>query len=887
MIQDKFDFENLCIDSIFCSKELCQLNHFRVFVGVCIDYLRIEQKFINDGGDPDDLLEKKCHNIDCKLWHFNNEKLQDQLQKQPVNGVFPFNLCPKGCNQQDCKLLHREWAQNICVNFIFNKCRNQEKCEFQHKNWASLKEEAYGCCQIKATTPELLYYCILYIKGWCPRKQCLKNHIEWEKINRKKGQQNALKSCIILKQEQRKNIKQIPDFEDLELQCLCQSSEFSNYKKWFSQQNIIDVVFIMDLTGSMKPWKDIMEKTIAKIIDKFLKSINGYQIRVAFVGYRDFCDKEKFYLYNFTKKVQQIQDFIFQLETKGGGDEAEDVVTGFEQALKLNFSHHPESLLCTFLLADAPCHGRDYHNIKSDDLINKMPKNYFEKVLEKYKQIKQNNFLCCIKINNKTDIMFQKMKTVFPLIIITTEKKPEDLSDLVSFTLSHSVTESRRLKDLTNKQFLYFKAKYEKFKLDTITDIIEPNKEYWELYNQFVETCVIIGETGLKVTQDKNELNKDNNNSSIYIFKAFDAINNIEIILKLPKVLVDNDGNNNQQQIQNAEEQAKVWFYTSAYACQMAYQFNCQLKQENILDEMLPIFYPHPILYQLNSPFYGVFQIYGETFINFQYNFEQYTSNINQCKPDNYFFSAFSHFSFEQSEKLFVITDLQGCNNLLSNPSIQTSQQWSSILDQNSNNQKELGILNFIQHQHKNCSYLCQKLNLNKLQLNNNLDLNKCSNVQLQHKCGICNLCGEFVYENFDKTLLEQEDQIYEKKKFIFQCDYCLTNRAAPIQLACMCCKKIHIIDYPSKRFKQMQFLNLCLECKQECYGSRKPECHYCKEKCQKLIKTLQINDQTIYVCENAYRYLQAFSCKKCNKPYNMESIISVDDYTQKMFICC
>ena len=48
--------------------------------------------------------------------------------------------------------------------------------------------------------------------------------------------------------------------------------------------------------------------------------------------------------------------------------------------------------------------------------------------------------------------------------------------------------------------------------------------------------------TGLKITNDKIELNEDNNNSSTYIFKAFDAINNREVILKLPKKLVNNNG---------------------------------------------------------------------------------------------------------------------------------------------------------------------------------------------------------------------------------------------------------------------------------------------------------------------------------------------------------
>ncbi|CAK57761.1 unnamed protein product (macronuclear) [Paramecium tetraurelia] len=223
---------------------------------------------------------------------------------------------------------------------------------------------------------------------------------------------------------------------------------------------MIDVVIVMDLTGSMRPWKETMQQTIAKIIDQFLNSVNGYQVRVAFIGYRDIWDnEEKLVYWSFTKKIDEIQDYISKLEAKGGDDEAEDIVSAFELALKLDFSHNPDSILCTFLIADAPCHGGDYHNIESDNLIDKMPKNYFEDVLEKYKQIKKNNFLCCVKINNRTDIMFQKMKAVMPLMIITSEKKPEDLIEVVGFTLRMSVTESKKLKSQINNKNLIFQSR--------------------------------------------------------------------------------------------------------------------------------------------------------------------------------------------------------------------------------------------------------------------------------------------------------------------------------------------------------------------------------------------------------------------------------------------
>ncbi|CAD8085130.1 unnamed protein product [Paramecium primaurelia] len=890
--QKEYIFKDICLSSIFCKDNSCQLDHSRIFVGVCIDYLRDEQQYYNDGGD--DFSQSKCKNKNCNLWHFNSEKFNDQVSKKPINGIYPHNLCPKSCKSEDCKYLHREWAQKVCFDYILKVCR-KAKCDFNHVRWEAdfFKEEAKSCSIIKDTTPEdqcekekcncgkhpvwLKDYCVRYLKGICPNKKCLKNHTDWEKINNRINQTNAVKSCIVIAKERKKLTQDIPSFNEIVL--LCQESEFNHYKKWFQEQNIIDVVFIMDLTGSMKPWKEIMQKTIAKIIDSFLNSINGYQVRVAFVGYRDICDgDDKLVYFSFTKKINEIQNFIQKIEVKGGGDEAEDVVSAFEQALKLNFSHHQDSLLCTFLLADAPCHGRDYHNIQSDDLIDKMPKNYFENVLEKYKQIKKNNFLCCVKINNRTDIMFEKMKAIIPLLTITTEKKPEELVDVVGFTLRMSVTESKKLKSQINDKFQYFKADFEKLKLDTIVTEYE-DENYWKAYHEMIDSLKRKGQTGLKISIDINELNKEKDNSSTYIFKAFDAINNREVILKIPKKIVDNKGPISNEDIKEAEEIAQVRFYSSCYACQMAYFFNQRLKDYKLLNEMQPLFYAHPILYKLDTPFYGMKTIYGETFIQIKYKFEKYTTNSVYSDKNKYFYSAFSHFSFQASQKNLVIMDLQGCNNILADPSIQTDQNWNSILDKDDTNRKNKGIEDFISIQHKECSQLCKKLQLQQINQNSQINPNSCPQELLKNIYGICYDCDEFV--NLEVEPLENE----KNKKYKFNCQFCLTESQNILNSECKCCHYIYQTPI-NKEIKQQTNLGLCQDCKNKCINQAN-KCLYCKRSCQKILKEITINNSPYYLCENALEYLQAFQCNKCNKPYKRNCIISIEDYDKKSFSCC
>ncbi|CAD8127670.1 unnamed protein product [Paramecium sonneborni] len=883
MSNDQLDFFQICIDSIFCKSENCQLDHSRKYVGICIKFLRMEQKY-NEQEQEFNLAD--CQIIGCKFYHFKEDKLNDQLQKSTINGVFPHNLCKQNCMSKDCRYLHRGW-NNICLANYFTACK---KCNRTHKKWVDLKKEVNNQSQLKDYTPEELDddknnplfldgYCIPFFKGECPKIRCIKNHIDWEDINLKIKQVNALQPCTVNQDKINQNKQLAPVSNNLEL--LCEESELIHYKKHFLEQNVIDILFIMDLTGSMQVWKNEVQCTITLIIQQFKNSINGYQIRVAFVGYRDVCDEnDQIVYYAFTQKVEDIENFISKLETKGGGDEAEDIAAGFEQALKLNFSHHSDSLLCTFLIADAPCHGQDYHNIESDNEAYTKEKNYFEKILQKFRQIKKNNFLCCVKITDQTDIMFQKMKLVFPFITITTKKKPEELSELVTFSLRQSVQESKILKQ--QLKFDYYQVNFEKAKLDNFNDNYH-NQEYWKNYKNIIDSMKSKGITGLKITKDINELNNQELKSKTIIFKAFDAINNREVILKIPKDVYNKEGEINDQEVKQAEKLAEIRFYSSTYACQMAYFFNQELQKGDLFNEMQPIFYAHPILYQFKKPFYGLKKIYGETFIQNQFQFEKYTTNFNYCDTQRYFYSTFSHFSFTVSQEILVITDLQGFNNIFTDPSIQTDKKWNSILNEDETNLKDKGILNFKEIQHKDCSYLCRKLKLVEFSNHSNINQSQCPKMSLYNLHGICNICDEFFELNLEKIKLVKE------KKLQFQCDFCLSEQENQVCQNCECCYKNYKIII-NQEIKRQTILGICDECQKICDTVNvKPNmcCYYCKKKCQRILKKQIINLQVIYLCQDAFEYINQIQCINCKQLYNKQDIISQDAYTNQSYICC
>ena len=69
----------------------------------------------------------------------------------------------------------------------------------------------------------------------------------------------------------------------------------------------------MDCTGSMSSWMTEAKTTLLTLIDEIKKKFRGYNFRVAFVGYRDFDDKElRFAVKDFTDNLIEIRNFIGQ-----------------------------------------------------------------------------------------------------------------------------------------------------------------------------------------------------------------------------------------------------------------------------------------------------------------------------------------------------------------------------------------------------------------------------------------------------------------------------------------------------------------------------------------------------------------------------------------------
>ena len=201
------------------------------------------------------------------------------------------------------------------------------------------------------------------------------------------------------------------------------------------EKTSLDLLFVMDITGSMEPYLEQAKENIINIINKILIECPGIDINLGFIGYRDILqtNNKDYVNIEFTKQYQKLQNSIKNVQASGGeGDGPEDVAWAIEMALNKNWKNNARFLI---FIADAPCHGPKYHNNPTDKYPNGGPNR--RNIEELIKELTENDIsLFCMKITTFTDIMYNifndiyKSKTNCEFKIVSMSSG-ESLSDIV------------------------------------------------------------------------------------------------------------------------------------------------------------------------------------------------------------------------------------------------------------------------------------------------------------------------------------------------------------------------------------------------------------------------------------------------------------------------
>lgn len=128
----------------------------------------------------------------------------------------------------------------------------------------------------------------------------------------------------------------------------------------------IDVVIVMDITGSMQKWINSARDTVLEAFANIQKDYPDRRVRLGLVCYRDIGDQERFVLHPLTEDISDVQEKLKGIKASGGEDTSEDVAGALHHAIETFSSFVSETRICLFV-ADAPAHGSRYHTTSVSD----------------------------------------------------------------------------------------------------------------------------------------------------------------------------------------------------------------------------------------------------------------------------------------------------------------------------------------------------------------------------------------------------------------------------------------------------------------------------------------------------------------------------------------
>ena len=151
---------------------------------------------------------------------------------------------------------------------------------------------------------------------------------------------------------------------------------FDNDLYFLKTINEIDLVLLVDTTGSMNPYLKEIKHFLRKLLCDVRKTVSNLPseevetLKVGLVTYRDHDQEKISYVsrvnVDLTSDTSLIRREIMNMTTSGGGDEPEAVLDGINEAIN-NISWREKSFKFIYHVLDAPAHGKELNGGLKDD----------------------------------------------------------------------------------------------------------------------------------------------------------------------------------------------------------------------------------------------------------------------------------------------------------------------------------------------------------------------------------------------------------------------------------------------------------------------------------------------------------------------------------------
>ena len=516
-----------------------------------------------------------------------------------------------------------------------------------------------------------------------------------------------------------------------------------NYEKLLLTCNL-NILFLIDATGSMDPYKNLCCDSISLILNK-LSNLNDMfpqgppKVKFAYLAYRDKCDKEnQFEICNFIEDLKEVKTKVQKIECIGGGDTCEDVKEAFKKVVVDPNIQWNSQYKFIVMIADSPSHGKKYYN--DVEISDDYPE---EDMTNEIKRLALDNIIFLgILFDESTKKMYDEIEMVykanhgkFHLIehedlknIKSHEKCSQNIINLFVDKISVPIENFTKS---TLKQFYQDKKISAFFRIsDNFTDFDWNKLPYEETflkpekYEMFNFSCdpkkinyknielfeVITTKSGEWICEISSRAIGKGSFRSIRLIKVKKEEykeNEKPFQLYIAKAPL------NKGYYENIEQIKDEW-RGSLIAQNMAKFFNKDLFKFSDKEELSINFNDVFILKSNDNKFYAIEKVIEGPFTKYNNNWGYLAdfSSFTHKAPIHFMFNevaqTFSHYSYQKSDGNILICDLQGVVQRLTDPIILSANPTKLQGDLSG-----CGILKFFE-KHK-CNDICQALKLEKL----------------------------------------------------------------------------------------------------------------------------------------------------------------------------
>ena len=207
---------------------------------------------------------------------------------------------------------------------------------------------------------------------------------------------------------------------------------FDSELPYIQELKAVDIIFLLDTTGSMNPYMKGIKRLIRKILWDAQKCLTQYLLdeidvlKVGLVCYKDHDQVQKTYVSqivsNLTSDFKEFTELLMNVKVNGGKDIPEAVLDGLNDSVN-NINWRDKSYKFIYHILDSPPHGKLFYN-GDDDLYSGCPNGFDHEDILIEMRNKDINY-SIIKFGDYCNVMIQEFEKIVKIEIITPDIKPD------------------------------------------------------------------------------------------------------------------------------------------------------------------------------------------------------------------------------------------------------------------------------------------------------------------------------------------------------------------------------------------------------------------------------------------------------------------------------